>query len=325
MKKIILLTVLLFANVQFSVAQNTIAKLKFEEAEEAYTNNDFELCLTKLKEVETMLKSTNPRILYLQILAQTKIIERNPLEDYDIIESAKKSINKYLMDYDNLPDNEDKYREIYKISESSKKFLITRQEFDHQLNQIKLDNEAIKIAEIKRINESQEKIIKDKQGEETFMNYVYIKNYEIGLSLKDAKLKYVDFFSNSTSEKRSNDPTYNKAFMNQKYYPGLSYHSLGDKLTGYFTGFNGGDQVDSSFTKSDTFIEEFVNDLTVKFNFSPTKGLNDKSRAGYYNNYIIYIWEKNGKKILLQYHKTCHSNVFTTSILLHQQDGQVLK
>jgi hypothetical protein len=53
MKKIILLTFLLFATFQFSVAQNTIAKLKFEEAEEAYVNNNFELALTKLKEVET--------------------------------------------------------------------------------------------------------------------------------------------------------------------------------------------------------------------------------------------------------------------------------
>ena len=94
-----LTTFMIIAAVQFSFAQNTIAKLKFEEAEEAYTSNNFELTLTKLKEVETLLKGTNPRTLYLQILSQTKIIERNPLGDYDIIESTKKSINKYLMDY----------------------------------------------------------------------------------------------------------------------------------------------------------------------------------------------------------------------------------
>lgn len=76
MKKIILLTILIIATAQITIAQNTIAKLKFEEAEEAYVNNDFELTLSTLKEVETLLKSTNPRILYLQILAQTKIIEK---------------------------------------------------------------------------------------------------------------------------------------------------------------------------------------------------------------------------------------------------------
>ena len=76
MKKIILLTVLLLATVQFTFAQNTIAKLKFEEAEEAYANNNFELTLTKLKEVEGLLKSTNPRLMHLKILAKNKLIQQ---------------------------------------------------------------------------------------------------------------------------------------------------------------------------------------------------------------------------------------------------------
>ena len=50
--------------------QNTIAKLKFEEAEEAYANNNFDLALSKLIEIETLLKSPNPKILYLKINSQ---------------------------------------------------------------------------------------------------------------------------------------------------------------------------------------------------------------------------------------------------------------
>jgi len=151
MKKLILFSVLIIATVQFTFAQNTIAKLKFEEAEEAYTNNNFELTLTKLNEVETLLKATNPRILYLQILAQSKIIEKNPLGDYVIIENARNSINKYLKDYENLPDNEDKYREIYKISESFVKYPATKQDFDLALETNRLKAEADRLEQKKKI------------------------------------------------------------------------------------------------------------------------------------------------------------------------------
>ena len=55
MKKVFTITLFLLC-CNFAMAQNTIAKLNFEEAEEAYTNNNFELTLTKIKEVEGLLK-----------------------------------------------------------------------------------------------------------------------------------------------------------------------------------------------------------------------------------------------------------------------------
>jgi TPR repeat protein len=123
MKKIILLTVLLFAIVQFSVAQNTIAKLKFEEAEEAYASNNFELTLTKLKEVETLLKSTNPRLMHLKILAKNKLIQQPKYSnDPELISQLNKDCALYLTDYESLENNEDKYREVYKISEAAKEY-----------------------------------------------------------------------------------------------------------------------------------------------------------------------------------------------------------
>ena len=117
MKKIITLISIIFLVSNAGFAQNSIAKLKYEEAEEAYASNDFTLTLGKIKEVEGLLKSTNPKLLYLKIMAQTKIIEADPENEYAIIENTRASVEKYLKDYDNLPDNEDKYRDIYKISE----------------------------------------------------------------------------------------------------------------------------------------------------------------------------------------------------------------
>jgi hypothetical protein len=132
MKKISLLIFLIIVGVQFAFAQNAIAKLKFEDAEEAFVNNNFELTVSKLKEVETILKSSNPKILYLQILAQSKIIEKNPFNDFTLTQNTRKLSTQYLNDYENLPDNEDQYRTIYKTSESLKSYSENEEQFSVQ-------------------------------------------------------------------------------------------------------------------------------------------------------------------------------------------------
>ncbi|MES2286262.1 MAG: hypothetical protein V4547_11280 [Bacteroidota bacterium] len=129
MKKKLILIFVIITSAQLSFGQAMIAKLKFEEAEEAYANNNFELAVSKLKDVEALLKSTNPKIRYLQILAQTKIIEKNPLNDWLLLKNTRIMADTYLKDYENLPDNEDKYRDIYKAGESLKKWPGTVVEF----------------------------------------------------------------------------------------------------------------------------------------------------------------------------------------------------
>ena len=128
MKKIIIAFLIIASNIV--CAQNTIAKLKYEEAEELYSTGEFYETLNKLEEVETLLGSSNPKILYLQILSLSKIIERVPFKDYDRIEKTRNIIVKYLKEYENLPDNEDKYRDIYKISELLRKYPDTKETFN---------------------------------------------------------------------------------------------------------------------------------------------------------------------------------------------------
>jgi hypothetical protein len=144
MKKTILFTLLNIAFAQFVFAQNTIAKLKFEDAEEAYANNNFEQALSKLIEVETLLKSTNPQILYLKIHSQSKIIKKNPFNDYALIENTRKLCSQYLTDYEQIPDNDGNYKGIYKISESLKSYPDSEQQFLTQKN----------ISEEKRLEEA---------------------------------------------------------------------------------------------------------------------------------------------------------------------------
>ncbi|MEI8049623.1 MAG: hypothetical protein WCI92_19785, partial [Bacteroidota bacterium] len=77
-------------------AQTAIAKLKFEDAEEAFEKKDYTTVLTKLDEAEKLLGKTNPPMLYLRILSQDNIITTDPLKDFKILESVRDNCSYYL-------------------------------------------------------------------------------------------------------------------------------------------------------------------------------------------------------------------------------------
>lgn len=110
-------------------SQATVAKLKFEEAEEAYVANDFTTALEKLDETEKMLGATNPRILYLRIMTEYKLMKSQPRIDLEAVSALKKNSSTYLVKYETVEGIEDKYKEIYKISEAVKSFNTEDQAF----------------------------------------------------------------------------------------------------------------------------------------------------------------------------------------------------
>lgn len=131
MKKIAFLVIGFLVLTNLTVkAQATIAKLKYEDAEEAYSKGDYPLAITKLDEAEGILKATNPKILYLRIMAQSKMIEKEPYKDFAALENARRLSAQYLKDYETIPDNEDKYRDIYKVSEALLKYPKTQAEME---------------------------------------------------------------------------------------------------------------------------------------------------------------------------------------------------
>jgi hypothetical protein len=93
-------------------AQNTIAKIKYEEAEEAFDKENFALALEKIEETEKLLKNVNPKTLYLKIMAKYHLMK----DDYAIIKSLKTDCKYYLDEYESNEGVQDKYREVYKIS-----------------------------------------------------------------------------------------------------------------------------------------------------------------------------------------------------------------
>jgi len=137
MKKIVILIAFIFSSLLVTAQNNTIAKFKFEEAEELFSNEYYFAAIDKLDEVEKMLNSTNPKILYLKILSQSKIVENMPYhisqltisDSFGIIDEIRININKYLIEYENLSGSEEKYRDVYKISETVKHYPNTKNEY----------------------------------------------------------------------------------------------------------------------------------------------------------------------------------------------------
>lgn len=128
MKRLLTLCTLLLAVTISATAQNTIAKIKYEEAEEAFARQDFKTTIERLDEAKKLLKSTNPKILHLRILAAQNLIKGEPDFDYGLIEQFKKDAKYYLEQYENS--DEDKYREVYKASEFVSKKYPDRQAYD---------------------------------------------------------------------------------------------------------------------------------------------------------------------------------------------------
>ena len=73
MKKIFLS--FFFLAIQSAIAQNAIADLKFEEAEMAFNNQDYETTIKKLDEFDEVFGSVTSKSLYLRIISEDKIFE----------------------------------------------------------------------------------------------------------------------------------------------------------------------------------------------------------------------------------------------------------
>lgn len=110
--KIVAVMVLLTACLPLS-AQTTIAKIKYEQAEQAYADGDYKTALKKTQETEDILKSSNPKTLYLKVMSQFKLLDT----DDQIIRSLKRDAQDYIARYDGIPELEDKFRDVYLVYE----------------------------------------------------------------------------------------------------------------------------------------------------------------------------------------------------------------
>lgn len=103
-------------------AQNNPAKLKFQDAEAAYSKQDYTATITKLNEAERMLKGTSDKILHLKIASRNSQIETTANDDLESIALLKQDIASYLKKYGT---SDDKYREVFQLGEKYANYKIS--------------------------------------------------------------------------------------------------------------------------------------------------------------------------------------------------------
>ena len=117
----IITTILFILSSLITLSQESAkADLKFEEAEVAFNNQEYETTIKKLDEFDKLLGSVKDKSLYLRIISQDKLFDPTKLYEneiqFNLLSSLRKNTNAYLnaMESSGL---DERYREVYAINE----------------------------------------------------------------------------------------------------------------------------------------------------------------------------------------------------------------
>lgn len=133
----LLFTVLLAIEVS---GQAAIARLKFEDAEEAFNKGDYTTTLSKLEDAEKLFGKINVPILHLRIVSQDKLLQKKL--DFPMLANLRKNCEQFLIDYETMEGIEEKYRQVYKIQESYAKYPKTMEEYQKLVAEKNAEEEA---------------------------------------------------------------------------------------------------------------------------------------------------------------------------------------
>jgi hypothetical protein len=110
-------------------AQNAVAKIKYEQAEEAFDKSDYATTLSKLDEAQKLIGTVNPKILYLRIMAQKGIIATHNYE-LSVLAEARNNAEYFIKNYEKNEGLEEKFKEVFLFSEELEKLPKTSEEFN---------------------------------------------------------------------------------------------------------------------------------------------------------------------------------------------------
>ncbi|GAB3361554.1 hypothetical protein GCM10027566_28330 [Arachidicoccus ginsenosidivorans] len=130
--------------------QNAVVMLKFEDAEKSYNNQDYQQTIALLDEVEKEAGVTS-RTLYLRIVTENKLFNEGHdlfqnIIEYDRLDKLRQLSSNYLKA---LSDQglDDKYREVYRISESLSDYPKSKEDWKVAREAFKKDQEAAQQAQ----------------------------------------------------------------------------------------------------------------------------------------------------------------------------------
>ncbi|MFN4152331.1 MAG: hypothetical protein ACK4IX_15430, partial [Candidatus Sericytochromatia bacterium] len=92
---------------------------KYEAAKEAFYLENYDEASSLIKEAKKSYKSIPPKVAYLEILINDKLIENNPYNDFLILDETRKLVKIYKNKY--VKFQNDNYQKVLQIGESLNK------------------------------------------------------------------------------------------------------------------------------------------------------------------------------------------------------------
>lgn len=258
-------------------AQNAVAKIKYEQAEEAFAKDDYAVTLIKLDEAQKILGSTNPKILYLRLMAAKGILARGKY-NWDFLETARKDAAYYIKQYSEVEGVEEKFRQVYEFSEALEALPKSRELFaQREAEALQAYNKSLATAK--------------------FTNYS-IDGINTGMSIDELKSKKPEYFAGiSKSTITDFDSYFLHAIPVVLRVRNNTVYFIVKNLFIYY-------DEDAGFSKGTAFINNLKNELG--FDFDPV--VTTKEQEGHKDIKFIsnttYQWQLNKRILKLEISKT---------------------
>ncbi|RKS03262.1 MULTISPECIES: hypothetical protein [unclassified Flavobacterium] len=131
-------TIFLFLSILTFAQESALADLKFEEAEIAFNNKNYSLALNKVDEFDKLLGTISDKSLYIRIISLRKLFNDQKLWEDKAQSALLFSLQKYTAAYVNqVTDLDDRYREVYDISQELK--FLPKTEADYKVGLLDLN------------------------------------------------------------------------------------------------------------------------------------------------------------------------------------------
>lgn len=125
--------------IQLSYGQKSV-DVKYEAAKEAFYIENYEEAYLLIKEAKKIYKSIPPKVAYLEILINDKLIKNNPYNDFLILDETRKLVKIYKNKYVKFQD--EKYKEIIQIGDSLNQYPKDLETFN-AIKEVKQRQEAL--------------------------------------------------------------------------------------------------------------------------------------------------------------------------------------
>lgn len=295
MNKLIFVLFVFFKTIVFAQS-GALADLKFEEAETAFNNQDYETTIKKLDEFDKLLGSIKDKSLYLRIISQDKLFDSSKLyeneSNFNLLSSLRKNSSAYLkaMESNGL---DDRFKEVYAINEKLANYPIEKTVWIKEKQKSDLEKQEA---------EKKNKELEDFYRELTpkIEAWEWDEKIKIGADFKNLKKQYPDFYKEFNENPKKNDLVNGNKIIRINKKNDVSRIQSEKEIDRIITEF--GNIVSYSLDLNESYALKIMNMWKQEFGENAiNEYLHEKNRPNYKIGMYVLESPKTREKIYIEY------------------------